>query len=93
MRRSSATHRQVLTESAVHHGFYFVEGERRPYTCLAFLFDRAVLYMADVSDVPDTTWTLYDDAMAERQSPDATVNGVNGVHTVDRDGPVVILDW
>ncbi|KAH9819425.1 beta-lactamase-like protein [Melampsora americana] len=42
----------------VHHGCYFgptgdVEG---PYGCLAFLFDRSICYMSDVSSIPDSTY-------------------------------------
>lgn len=42
----------------VHHGCTFgptgaVEG---PYGCLAFLFDRSICYMSDVSSIPDSTY-------------------------------------
>ncbi|EGG04469.1 Hypothetical protein MELLADRAFT_78359 [Melampsora larici-populina 98AG31] len=42
----------------VNHGCYFgptgaVEG---PYGCLAFLFDRSICYMSDVSSIPESTY-------------------------------------
>ena len=33
------------------------EGVARPLICLAYSFDKSALYMADLSEVPDRTWT------------------------------------
>ena len=50
-----------------HHGVYFSDPPKnggksvksavpRPLICLAFMFDEKVLYMGDVSEIPERTW-------------------------------------
>ncbi|CAH7671070.1 beta-lactamase-like protein [Phakopsora pachyrhizi] len=46
----------------VHHGTFFGDNPK-PYICLAFLFDRSILYMSDVSYIPDSTFELIDQLM------------------------------
>jgi hypothetical protein len=40
----------------VHHGSNFSDGS--PYLCLGFRFDDKLVYLSDVSHVPESVWTL-----------------------------------
>lgn len=77
----------------MHHGAFFGKNAR-PYTCLAFLFDKTILYMADVSDIPASTYDSYEAAM---NRPEGAVNGtvVNNASPIDMRPPlpILIVDW
>ena len=47
------------------HGIYFDENHRRPLICLGFMFDESIIYMSDVSSIPESTWTR----MLDRRRP------------------------
>ncbi|GAA6059941.1 hypothetical protein JCM10212_003081 [Sporobolomyces blumeae] len=42
----------------VHHGLYFNKDPVAPLICLGFLFDASLLYMSDVSYIPEDIWDL-----------------------------------
>ncbi|GAA5832809.1 hypothetical protein JCM5353_008341 [Sporobolomyces roseus] len=48
----------TITPIPVHHGVYFNKIPREPLISLGFLFDSSLLYMSDVSFIPEETWTL-----------------------------------
>ncbi|ORX36352.1 beta-lactamase-like protein [Kockovaella imperatae] len=56
-----------ITSYPVHHGIYFSSDtagtsvEPRPLICLAYSFAKSILYMADVSQVPNSTWALMEE--------------------------------
>lgn len=76
----------------VHHGVYFSDPPSstsssgkpsvpRPLICLAFMFDDKVLYMGDVSEVPDRTWEALGTKRRRKSSSKRLSNGdapVNG---------------
>ncbi|BGP20782.1 hypothetical protein JCM10213_008919 [Rhodosporidiobolus nylandii] len=45
-----------ITPLPVHHGHYFNKEPPPPLICLGFLIDSSVLYMSDVSYIPESTW-------------------------------------
>lgn len=56
-----------LCLAEVHHGRFFGSNPR-PYICLAYLFDRSLCYMADVSEIPLTTWKLLESSLRPHSS-------------------------
>ncbi|WVO13206.1 hypothetical protein L204_100818 [Cryptococcus depauperatus] len=67
----------------VHHGIYFhsvlplngrpahnscVQNEPLPLICLAFEFDESVIYMSDVSSIPEQTWERMLESASRRQT-------------------------
>jgi hypothetical protein len=40
----------------VHHGLHFSDGS--PYLCLGFRFDDKLVYLSDVSHIPENIWAL-----------------------------------
>lgn len=46
----------TVTPLPVHHGVYFIKKE--PYWCLGFMFNRSIVYISDVSFIPESTWEL-----------------------------------
>ncbi|MBW0532893.1 hypothetical protein O181_072608 [Austropuccinia psidii MF-1] len=47
-----------ITPLPVHHGKFFGTATPTPYICLSYLFNQSICYMADVSEIPHSTWTL-----------------------------------
>ncbi|GAA6010385.1 hypothetical protein JCM11491_006298 [Sporobolomyces phaffii] len=48
----------TITPLPVHHGVYFDKTPHEPLICLGFLFDSSLLYMSDVSFIPEKIWAL-----------------------------------
>ncbi|GAA5883626.1 hypothetical protein JCM16303_004921 [Sporobolomyces ruberrimus] len=48
----------TITPLPVHHGVYFNKVPREPLIALGFLFDSSLLYISDVSYIPESIWTL-----------------------------------
>ncbi|GAA5982649.1 hypothetical protein JCM11641_002323 [Rhodosporidiobolus odoratus] len=48
----------TITPLPVHHGHYFNKDSPPPLVCLGFLIDSSILYMSDVSYIPESIWTL-----------------------------------
>ncbi|EGG06920.1 Hypothetical protein MELLADRAFT_124039 [Melampsora larici-populina 98AG31] len=46
-----------VTPLTTHHGTVGQGQDARPYECAGFLFDRSIVYMSDVSSIPESTWT------------------------------------
>lgn len=69
------------TDASAEHGIYFDNDNRRPLICLGFMFDESVVYMSDVSSIPESTWAR----MLNRRRPDTT-GGRKAVGQVDGDG-------
>ncbi|GAA5876705.1 hypothetical protein JCM1840_000767 [Sporobolomyces johnsonii] len=60
---------------AVHHGKFFTTPPQ-PYFCMGFLFDARILYLSDVSSIPEEVWSqLSDELDLPRSSPSLT-NGI-----------------
>ena len=84
-----------------HHGVYFSDppktnGEKsirsavpRPLICLAFMFDDKVLYMGDVSEIPERTWEALGVSRRGKSAAKATAqktvsNGVKAKQNGDK---------
>ncbi|KAK4046664.1 hypothetical protein OIO90_006476 [Microbotryomycetes sp. JL221] len=79
----------------VHHGKIFSEPGQPPYICLGYLFDRQIVYLSDVSLIPENVWDVLrrecllpeDDRGSNEESirrslNNLTVNGAkNGIDT------------
>jgi hypothetical protein len=79
----------VLTISLaekVQHGLHFSDGS--PYVCLGFRFDDKVVYLSDVSYIPEDVWRLLEGA------PDTTRNGTASPDDGDNVAPpeVFVID-
>jgi hypothetical protein len=69
----------VLTISLaekVHHGLYFSDGS--PFLCLGFRFDNKMVYLSDVSYIPEDVWRQLegtrDTTRTGKASPDDDTN-------------------
>ncbi|EGG06849.1 Hypothetical protein MELLADRAFT_124040 [Melampsora larici-populina 98AG31] len=45
-----------VTPLTAHHGTMGHGKDLRPHECAGFLFNRSILYMSDVSSIPESTW-------------------------------------
>ncbi|GAA5943610.1 hypothetical protein JCM10213_008922 [Rhodosporidiobolus nylandii] len=62
----------------VHHGKFFTTPPS-PYFCLSFLFGSQILYMSDVSYIPESVWTTLSTRLSlPPYPPTAAANGSNG---------------
>ena len=74
-----------VTPLPVHHGAYFTDPPK-PYYCNGFLFDRSIVYLGDVSYVPES---IYESIAA---LPDLdSLSLVNG-HQEKKQLPILIID-
>lgn len=77
----------ALADRAVHHGKIFanpsstaVASSPAPYFCLGFLFDAAILYLSDVSFIPEIVYDAIGqecELPAAEQPLSSRVNGIS----------------
>ncbi|GAA6008037.1 MBL fold metallo-hydrolase [Rhodotorula paludigena] len=71
-----------VTPLAVHHGKFFTTPPS-PYPCLGFLFNAQILYLSDVSYIPETVWAQLDAELALARRP--VVRQQNGTNNTNGD--------
>ncbi|KAL7419605.1 hypothetical protein Q5752_005517 [Cryptotrichosporon argae] len=83
-----------VTTLPVHHGRYFSQptsddgapAKPNPFICLGYVFDREVVYLSDVSAVPERTWARMTAAvggLGKGDGPGVAV-GHDGANVVER---------